>query len=292
MNQMINGILSAVQFCKKMFQKNDFFYNHIRVKMAVSLLGRYKTRNVTGFTLEHTYFGKIFFGHFDPIHKEPYMRDQMAPVFADSNIVVGDLNAGLRQLTSRTKYNIIPLLQPNEFAYVYNPVSYLPPVQPNLHDASIDMIISRLVQPIPVNVGIDFSKIRKYQSPRDMIKDINFPSDHRPLKAILADTKKENMITIAFWNVADPLFWSEFYQNAMIGFSAEEEDNRLKLILSWLDKLLPDCDIFGLAEVPVNLISRLQELGKKYKMNIKYTSEHLDVWRPNLHVSQMVVMWK
>lgn len=259
--------------------------------MAVNLLGSYKKRNITGFALEHLYFGKIFFGHFDPIHKEPNLRNQMAPIFAECNIVVGDLNAGFHQLTSRNKYNNIPLLQPNEFAHVYDPISYLPPVQPNLRDVRIDMIISKRVQPIPINVGIDFNKITKYQSPRDMIKDINFPSDHRPIKAMLMDSEK-NKITIAFWNVADPLFWSEFYQNAMIGFSAKEEENRLKSVLSWIEQLLSNCDILGLAEVPISLISKLEELGTKYKMKIKYTSEHSDIWRPNLPISQMVVMWK
>lgn len=259
------------------------------VYAPMKFLGSYKKRNLTGFVFEHPDFGKIFLGHFDPIHKEKNAHAQMKPIFAECNIVIGDLNSGWYRLTGRNKYNIVPLLQPGEFGHVYNPISYLPSVRPNPRDASIDMIISKYIQPVPIDVGVDFGRIADYSSPRDMMKDINFPSDHLPIKASLAGAGR---IVVAFWNVADPIFWSQFYPDAMNGFTMAGENVRLNSIVEWVNRLLEGCDILGLAEVPISLIPKLQNLAGGREMQIKYTSEHSDIWRPNFPISQIVVMWR
>jgi hypothetical protein len=125
------------------------------------------------------------------------------------------------------------------------------------------------------------------------MKELKFPSDHRPVK--ISINIDRNTLVLAFWNVSDPIYWSKFYPTALEGYELDDlkkEYDRLESILQWVDYLLENCDMLGLAEVPVRLISDLQVIAKKYNMRMDHISEHSDIWRPNEPISQMVVMYR
>jgi len=267
------------------------------------------TRNITGFGLSHPIFGKIFLGHFDPIHKVPEVYSQMQIIFNKYDIIAGDINAGWHRLIKPTKYNQKPLIDPKYPAYVYNPISYLTPVQPSdPRDTRLDMIICKYEQPNPIDIGISFNDFHKYKKPRYLMKTLGFPSDHRPIKTSITlelNGTKETLI-LAFWNVADPMYWSKFYPTANLEeyssneweglddeqeISTKKEQARLKLILRWVDYLLEKCDICGLAEVPIQLIPDLMIIANKHNRKMENRSEHSNVWRRNEPISQMVVIY-
>lgn len=265
----------------------------------IQLLRSHHTRNVTGFGLDHLIFGKIFMGHFDPIHKVPEAYTQMIPIFEEYDIIAGDMNAGWHRLIQPTKYSKKPLVNSKKPGYVYGPISYLTPVQPSdPRDARLDMVICKYEQPIPINVGVTFDEFHKYETPRLLMKALEFPSDHRPIKAHIK--MEEGQLILAFWNVSDPVYWSKCYPTAMDGYDlvandgkidAKKEHDRLESILKWVDYLLENCNILGLAEVPIRLIPDLQIIAKKYDKIMVYRSEHSNTWRPNDPISQMVVMY-
>jgi hypothetical protein len=267
--------------------------------MKVQLLHK---RNITGFGLVNPNFGKIFIGHSDPIHKVPHMYPQLQPIFSEYDIIVGDMNACWHRLILPNKYNSVSLVDANQH-YVYNPISYLTSVQPSdPRDARLDMIICKYEQPMPIDVGIKFDNFHKHKKPRFLMQELVFPSDHLPIKAYIVhpDNPKEHLM-IGFWNVADPIYWAQYYPKALDGFDLKGEDSnidlkkehsRLESILKWVNYLADDCDVLGLAEVPIKLIPDLQLIAKKYEFVMEYQAEHSDIWRPNDPISQIVVMFK
>lgn len=270
----------------------------------------YHTRNITGFGLNHPIFGKIFVGHFDPIHKVPQVYSQMQIIFNKYDIIAGDINAGWHRLIKPTKYNQKPLVDPKYPDYVYNPISYLTPVQPSdPRDTRLDMIICKYEQPNPIDIGISFNDFHKYEKPRHLMKILGFPSDHRPIKTSINVELNGNNETLilAFWNVADPMYWSKIYPTANLEeyisneyedlddkqeISIKKEHDRLESILRWIDYLLENCDVLGLAEVPVKLIPNLKIIAKKYNMIMEHRSEHSDLWKASELISQMVVLYR
>lgn len=281
----------------------------------LSLQGGHYKRNVTGFGLSHPTFGKLFVGHFDPIHKVPEVYPQMQAIFKEYDIIAGDMNAGWHRLIKPTKYNRKSLIDPKNPGYVYNPISYLTPVQPlDPRDARLDMVFCKYEQPIPIDVKVSFNDFHNHTTPRHLMKVLGFPSDHRPIKTSIDavdDIGNTKTLILAFWNVSDPVYWSKFYPTALIGYELEgdstneieardekqgidmkKEHIRLESILQWVDYLLENCDVLGLAEVPARLISDLTIIAKKYDINIEHRPEHSDVWRPNEPISKMVVIYK
>lgn len=282
--------------------------------MDIQFYKSHNTRNISGFGLDHPVFGRIFMGHFDPIHKVPDVEPQMRPIFEYYDIIVGDMNAGWHRLIKPTKYSKKSLINPKNTGYVYNPISYLTPVQPSdPRDARLDMVVCKYNQPLPIDVGVSFDEFHKHKTPRQLMRVLGFPSDHRPLKTSIEaedDYGEKHVLILAFWNVSDPVYWSRYYPAALEGYELEgdgytdlagvddnaidmqKEHNRLESILVWVDHIMDNCNVVGLAEVPVRLISDLQMLAKKHGMSMEYRSEHSDIWRPNDPISQMVVMWK
>ena len=259
------------------------------METELSFLESRHNKNVTGFGLSHPTFGKIFIGRFDPIHKSPTAHSQMLPIFNEYDIIAGDTNAGWHRLIKSNRYSRKPLISSSRTCYVYNPISYLAPVQPtNPRDARLDMVMCKYEQPIPIDVGVTFEDFHLHKTPRHLMQALGFPSNHRPIKTSITIAQKT--MILAFWNVSDPIYWSQF---CPLNNDCDpiKEHERLVLILKWVDNLAENCDVFGLAEVPARLVPELQTIAQKHGFTMAHQEEHSNVWRPNNPVSQMVIMY-
>lgn len=259
--------------------------------MEIQFLTNHRTRNMTGFGLNHSIFGKIFIGHFDSMHKIPHVYNQILTILENYDVIAGNMNTGWHHLITPFG-NKRPLINRKNLSYVYNPISYLAPNQPeDPRDARLDMVICKYEQPLPIEVGVTFDNFHEYESPRDLMKMLKFPSYHKPIKVLIKNN--EDTLVLGFWTVSDPIYRNKFYdsKNKVLEHELNNEHKRLELTIKWIDCLLENCNILGLADVPILLMDELKLLAKKHGMNIEHCSEHSDIWRPNEPIPQFVVMY-
>ena len=101
-------------------------------------------------------------------------------------------------------------------------------------------------------------------NPRDLMHTHNRGlSDHIPVLAMVEDTNRKIRVRIATFNVADPHYWSRFYEGADAGFREEEHSRQGRVFNAVSTLLSMGLEILCLQEVPYPLLTPLEKLASQ-----------------------------
>ena len=114
-------------------------------------------------------------------------------------------------------------------------------------------------------------KIPPLLIPRTFMKTTGWFSDHVPVMAKVRATVGAQ-ITVATWNVADPHYFAQWWPDAGFGFEQDKEEERVRLVEKHVHKLLAVCDVVGLQEVPVAIVSSLIAHAVAMGFEVKWVS--------------------
>lgn len=214
------------------------------------------------FTLHHSIFGPLTLGYFSafkeisllPFSQRTQAHSLLHDLFTHSSLVGGDLNSApgtiarlLAQLHLSAEYGNIPTYlfpAPHLFSPARLPCfdNFL------VFDPSLSISSFQSLFPLPVATDRD---------PRQLMSKLKSPSDHVPVTCHLEGVGDPQVL--GTYNVADPVFWSQYYPAASAGFdtSPSGESLRLRRLKRIINRLFSVCDIFCLQEVPTSLIDWL-----------------------------------
>lgn len=213
------------------------------------------TKYISGISVHIPEFGRLFAGHFSPVHKEPLATQEVRDVFKEHDIVIGDFNALTRQLKTFCLYD-------SKWSS-HSPPSYLPniprpPVRFSIpcFDAIYARQDSYSVKAGPIDLFLLL--VVNGINPRELIASLG-GSDHAPVLAVVRNLVSGISKTVMTWNVADPVFWSRFYSSSKEGFSLEHESQRQDGLFERVASYIRNYDVVALQEVPVDLAVRLTD---------------------------------
>lgn len=198
-------------------------------------------------------------------------------IFDAHAVVMGDMNCRWQFMieedaavkatshTHATRPSYLPgMTNPSLDKYTGKPRAVTP--------ASFDMVVVTRplsVELLPKQLGAKFTPCKL---PRGLMQSIGWPSDHT---SVIATARRGDgaVLTFATWNVADPIYFGQFWPDAAHGFDWQPESQRLDAIAEHVQQLLDaDCHVVGLQEVPSTLVSRLVVLGAARHYQVQWVA--------------------
>jgi hypothetical protein len=178
-------------------------------------------------------------------------RRALKLLFTEHAVVIGDMNSspfaiqkelntyGLTRQMHRFPTYLFP-------AFELQGATDIPCFDNVIWDTSqVKNLITKPLVVLPIKVS---------HNPRDLIEELGLVSDHVPIEITFSG------ISMAAFNVADPILWSQYYPSAGQGFTltleAEKirQDKLLALVTMYKDKY----DVVFLQEVPSKLANTIK----------------------------------
>ena len=203
------------------------------------------------------------------------VKDEYGPLFKTTDVVLGDLNTTWQLMTDSTKgcwgnavVNSSHATRRSTYLPGHTdtkPAAYWPPAF-NLVVARRPLSVTLLKQQVGPN-------LQRTKLPRKLIASHNWCSDHVPVIAVVRHPTTGAEVTVATFNVADPLYFGHFFPEAAHGFNHwENEKARLLAAFGIIKQLLGAADIVGLQEVPWRLVLGVTKLGVKQGFLVQWVS--------------------
>ena len=168
-------------------------------------------------------------------------------LFDTFEIVMGDFNAIHAQMldVSVDAVTHVHATMPSYLPSVDYPVAAMPP--------SFDQVVVRR----PLHVELAKRQVwrlqRVKQFPRKQMASRGIPSDHVPVEALVRTASVQSeALRLATWNVADPFYYAQHHAaaSAAVGFLVDFEDQRLRMVMDTIARLMERNHVLGLQEVP------------------------------------------
>lgn len=229
------------------------------------------------FVLKQPDFGFLALGYFTPFKEIPYLPELqqeevliwLKDLFTSCDVVGGDLNSTpgvvakvLDQLKLQARWADTP-------TYLFSAPNLSEEARVPCFDNCI--LFNQTVSDYSLEPLIKLPETVS-RNPRELMKELNSPSDHVPVICRLG--KNKNNLKIGFYNVADPLLWGKFYPTAADGFelNPESEKERLQKLRGYIKTLLEKTEVLGLVEIPTSLKPWLIEQAENYSREIVFQS--------------------
>ena len=222
-------------------------------------------------------------------------------IFNSHDVIIGDFNATWANMIGAGMNGVFDNKQPNykeawmhdlELSSVSWP-SYLPgillaqdefPARPPAFD-QILCRVSKSILALPCNKPFEPATHRLHQiqrdfsihlpngsrNPRSKMQYLSWPSDHMWVIAIVRS--RMETLKVATWNVADPVYFSQFHPDAARGFGWQPEQARLASILYNIRRVFNnDVDVIGLQEVPAAILYDVVALATEFNAHTDWVA--------------------
>lgn len=225
------------------------------------------------FSINIPIFGVASLGYFNAFKSIEFLEPKeksivqknIIDLFKKSSIVAGDLNS--------TPFRIDEFLKSHKIdGNILSKPSYLFPkkyVRKEVELPSFDnfIILDKSFEKCSISLPIILPK-RLRINPRRYMKQIGSPSDHVPI--IGSFSKKTKNVKISIYNVADPVFWGDYYDSAKEGFDTSQKgETKRQIVLGGLvEKVVKSSDLAFFTEVPESFIYKLKEISNKFDREI------------------------
>lgn len=207
------------------------------------------------FVIHRPVFGQIALGYFSPFKFLTTIPPELANLLTTSAVIAGDTNSTptaiqrvLSQLNLSARISKLPTYlfskpDPSGFSILPSFDNFV------FLDPTINFTITPLIK-LPTSVSYN---------PRNLITELNLPSDHVPVICQLSIGNSQ--LKIGIFNIADPVFWSKHFPATGDGFdlSPAGESRRLALAQGFIIQLFSTCDLVCLQEIPVSLVDWLTD---------------------------------
>lgn len=200
--------------------------------------------------------GRLYVGHFDPVHKEPGAAQAAKTIFGNHDIVIGDFNASSHHLQHAG------VIREGSFTHVDVP-SYLPNIsraRGRINIPRFDSVYApKMTHRVTGSSLVVLPAAVDNVNPRTLMTTYRMDSDHVPVSAHIEDLATGQFINVVTYNVSDPTFWAIHYPSATSGFDEGGEAARQARIQRTIHRLMHTHTVIGLQEVPTPLASCLRD---------------------------------